>query len=280
MGAKLSRRKSESAAGADGVAAESPTTEQPETAEVITATESDEQKPEAGDSKGEAEPKPTEVSPEVDETPSEPATEPGPLETVTQAVEKIVSDVSEQIAGPVEDIVNKGLGAVEAMMAAVSVKDDPTEEVAAAAPAPAPEAKDEPMVDISFAAAPKIDFSIPEPPEEPEHLPSEHSAVEDLLLSQSIPECLLPEPVPTAVVKDVTLEAEKNLGLPSELETHAPLEIEESLVFVKQEAAPVEPPLNCDMGADPTPLNSDPLVDLGDMEQAMSTAVSTVIDLI
>ncbi|KAL7871008.1 hypothetical protein SRHO_G00085050 [Serrasalmus rhombeus] len=270
MGAKLSRRKSECAAGAEGVVAEGPVAEQPETAEALAKTETNEQKPEEAENA--AEPKASENAPAVDTAPSEQSSNLGAVETITQAVEEIVSSVSEQIAGPVEDLVNKGMGAVEAMMAAVSVKDDPTE--------PATEPKAEPLVDLSEEVTPKIDLSNPEPPEEPANLPSEPSTLDELLLSQPNAESLLPETVSAAVAKDILSAAVEDLGIPIQNDAQAPSESEEPMVCMKQDAAPAEDLLNCEAGADPTTLNSDSLVDLGDMEQALSTAVNTVNDLI
>ncbi|XP_036440830.1 coiled-coil domain-containing protein 8 homolog [Colossoma macropomum] len=270
MGAKLSRRKSECAPAAEGVVAESTATEQPETAEALATTETNEQKPDEAENA--AEPKASEKAPAVDTASSEQSSNLGAVETITQAVEEIVSSVSEQIAVPVDDMVNKGMGAVEAMMAAVSVKDDPTE--------PATEPKAEPLVDLSEEATPKIDLSIPEPPEEPAHLPSEPSTLDELLLSQPNAESLLPDHVSAAVAKDVSLVAVEDEGIPIQNEAQAPSESEEPLVCMKQDAAPAEDLLNCEASADPATLNSDSLVDLGDMEQALSKAVNTVNDLI
>ncbi|KAI4897932.1 hypothetical protein NFI96_003496 [Prochilodus magdalenae] len=261
MGAKLSRRKSECAPGAEGVAADIPATEPSKTAEAVATTESNEQKPDEAENA--AEPKAL----EKDTAPSGPSSNFGAVETITQAVEEIVSSVSEQIAGPVEEIVNKGMGAVEAMMAAVSVKDDKADS--------AMEPKAEPLVDLSMETTPKIDFSIPEPPEEPAHLPPEPSAMDDLLLPQANAQSLLPEPVSAAVAKDVSPVAVEDEGIPIQNNAQAPSENEEPLVCMKQETAPAEDLLNCEAVADLTTLNSDPLVD-----QALSMAVNTVNDLI
>lgn len=269
MGAKLSRRKSESATGVEGVAAEIPATEEPETAEALAVTESNKQKPDEAEDA--AQPKATEMTPVVDMVTIKPASDSGAMETITQAAEKIMSTVSEQIADPVEDIVNKGMAAMEAMMAAVSVKDDPKEVTPEV-----PEPKAEPLVEVS-EATPKTDFS--HPPEEPAHFSPDPLVLDDLL-SQPTAENLLPDPVSSAVATVVSPVAVVDEDVPIQIDTQAPPEIDEPLVCMKQEVAPADDPLNFEAGAGPTTLNSEPLIVLGDMEQAVSTAVDTVNDLI
>ncbi|XP_066541636.1 enolase-phosphatase E1 [Hoplias malabaricus] len=275
MGAKLSRRKSETAAESEGVAAENTATEQAETAEAVAPNENNEQKPdEAQDAN---EPRTTEKAPVEDTSSGEAASNLGAVETITQAVEQIVSNVTEQISAPVEDIVHKGMGAVEAMMAAISVKEDPTEPAALVAEK-GPEA--EPLVDLSMEAAPKVEFSMPEPPEKPAYLSSEPSTLDELLSSQPIADSLLPESVTATVTKDVSPLAVKEEGLPIQIEAQASSDSEEKLVCMTHDATSSEDPQNCEANANPTNLNSDPLVDLGDTEQVVSTAINVVNDLI
>lgn len=99
MGAKLSRKKSEAGIGAE--------TAGPAVAETETAdgTENQEQKCCEGNKPGEEKP---DSSTSV-------------LDSITQAVGETVNTVTEQIAAPVEDVVNKGIEAMESALASVSL---------------------------------------------------------------------------------------------------------------------------------------------------------------
>lgn len=96
MGAKLSRKKSEAGIGAE--------TAGPET-ETADGTENQEQKCCEGNKPGEEKP---DSSTSV-------------LHSITQAVGETVNTVTEQIAAPVEDVVNKGIEAMESALASVSL---------------------------------------------------------------------------------------------------------------------------------------------------------------
>ncbi|KAK7160511.1 hypothetical protein R3I93_008222 [Phoxinus phoxinus] len=117
MGAKLSRKKSEVGIGAETTA---PAVEESATPEDSTVTENAEQKREVPEGK--------------------PASSTSVLQTITQAVEETVDAVTEQISAPVEDVVNKGIEAVESALASVSlIGKEPA----------APEQKSEPDIDAS-----------------------------------------------------------------------------------------------------------------------------------
>ncbi|KAK1784637.1 hypothetical protein P4O66_003324 [Electrophorus voltai] len=258
MGAKLSRRKSEGAA-IEGAVVEAPSQDQPATPEALSVPQSSEQNLSGAEATLEAKPK--EVVPPI-AADSKPI--PGALDVITQTAEETVSAISQQIAGPVEEVLNKSIGAVEAMMAAVGLKDE----------VPDPEPKPETLVDLSEETKPKMIFSTPKAPEGLAYLPS------DLPSSQTISEALLTEPVAAAIADDVAPLAVEREEIPSQFDIRARPERKELLACMNQDAEPPAEPLNYEVSVDPSTLNFDPLVDLGDMGQGVSTAVNTINDLI
>lgn len=149
MGAKLSRKKSEGGTGAEEV------------------TKTPEQKADNEVQENASEDTPTA---QLDSSTSF-------LDTITQAVEETVNTVTEQISAPVEDVVNKGIKAVESALASVSLN---TKEPAA--PEQEPEQiqeSAEPLVDLSASGSAPI--------------LSESTRLDDLLKSQPVSESLIPE---------------------------------------------------------------------------------------
>ncbi|XP_076849069.1 uncharacterized protein LOC143497152 [Brachyhypopomus gauderio] len=255
MGAKLSRRRSEGPAG-EGAVVGAPAQDQPATPQALSAPEITEQDLGGPDDTQGA--KPEEAPPTVAD--SKPV--PGALEVIANTAEETVAAISQQIAKPVEDVLNKSIGAMEAMMTAVGIKDEATEPAAAD-----PEPKPETLVDLA-EETPKMIFSTPKPPEDLAYLPS------DLLSSQPNPEALI------ATADDVAPVVVESEEIPSQFDIHVPPECKELLAGMNQDAEPPAEPLNCDFSVEPSTLNSDPLVDLGDIGQAMITAVNTINDLI
>lgn len=153
MGLKLSRKKSEGGTGVE---------QNPE-----EANKTAEQKPENEVQENASEDTPT----------AQPDSSTSFLETITQAVEETVNTVTEQISAPVEDVVNKGIKAVESALASVSLN--------AKEPA-APEQEPE-----------RIQPSTPEPlvdlPASGSATQSESTLLDVLLKSQPISESLIPE---------------------------------------------------------------------------------------
>lgn len=153
MGARLSRKKSEGGTGVEQNAGE----------EVNKIAE---QKPE------------NEVQENAsDDTPTaQPDSSTSFLETITQAVEERVNTVTEQISAPVEDVVNKGIKAVESALAAVSLN---AKEPDAPEPERIQSSTPEPLVSLSASG------SAP--------LKSDSTLLDVLLKSQPISESLIPE---------------------------------------------------------------------------------------
>lgn len=153
MGARLSRKKSEGGTGVEQNAGEE-----------VNKT---------------AEPKPeNEVQENAsDDTPTaQPDSSTSFLETITQAVEERVNTVTEQISAPVEDVVNKGIKAVESALAAVSLN---AKEPDAPEPERIQSSTPEPLVSLSASG------SAP--------LQSDSTLLDVLLKSQPISESLIPE---------------------------------------------------------------------------------------
>ncbi|KAI7802443.1 uncharacterized protein si:dkey-238c7.16 [Triplophysa rosa] len=155
MGAKLSRKKSEGGTGVEQNAAEE-------------VNKTAEQKPENKVQENASDDTPT----------AQPDSSTSFLETITQAVEERVNTVTEQISAPVEDVVNKGIKAVESALAAVSLNAKEP-----AAPEQEPEriqaSTPEPLASLSASG------SAP--------LQSESTLLDVLLKSQPISESLIPE---------------------------------------------------------------------------------------
>ncbi|XP_056622900.1 uncharacterized protein si:dkey-238c7.16 [Triplophysa dalaica] len=155
MGARLSRKKSEGGTGVEQNAGEE-------------VNKTAEQKPE------------NEVQENAsDDTPTaQPDSSTSFLDTITQAVEERVNTVTEQISAPVEDVVNKGIKAVESALAAVSLNakepDAPEQE-----PERIQSSTPEPLVSLSASG------SAP--------LQSDSTLLDVLLKSQPISESLIPE---------------------------------------------------------------------------------------
>ncbi|XP_067276155.1 uncharacterized protein si:dkey-238c7.16 [Pseudorasbora parva] len=105
MGAKLSRKKSEVGIGAETTG---PAVEDTPVAENAEQNCSEVEVPDS---------KPAEEAAAAEK----PTSSTSVLQTITQAVGETVNVVTEQIAAPVEDVVNKGIEAVESALASVSL---------------------------------------------------------------------------------------------------------------------------------------------------------------
>jgi len=217
MGAKLSRKKSEVGIGAETTA---PAVEESATPEDSTVTENAEQKSEVPEGK-------TASSTSV-------------LQTITQAVEETVDAVTEQISAPVEDVVNKGIEAVESALASVSlIGKEPA----------APEQKSQPDLDASDVR-------------------QEPSLLDDLLKS----------PISEALITGVTMasEAITNETMEDKISSPAPAENKELLECLDKVETPSLDLLDCKLTHESTIPNSDPSFTLEDMGQ---NAVDNVNDI-
>jgi len=217
MGAKLSRKKSEVGIGAETTA---PAVEESATPEDSTVTENAEQKSEVPEGK-------TASSTSV-------------LQTITQAVEETVDAVTEQISAPVEDVVNKGIEAVESALASVSlIGKEPA----------APEQKSQPDLDASDVR-------------------QEPSLLDDLLKS----------PISEALITGVTMasEAITNETMEDKISSPAPAENKDLLECLDKVETPSLDLLDCKLTHESTIPNSDPSFTLEDMGQ---NAVDNVNDI-
>ncbi|XP_039510345.1 uncharacterized protein si:dkey-238c7.16 [Pimephales promelas] len=208
MGAKLSRKKSEVGIGAETTA---PAVEESATPEDSTVTENAEQKSEVPEGK-------TASSTSV-------------LQTITQAVEETVDAVTEQISAPVEDVVNKGIEAVESALASVSlIGKEPA----------APEQKSQPDLDASDVR-------------------QEPSLLDDLLKS----------PISEALITGVTMasEAITNETMEDKVSSPAPAENKDLLECLDKVETPSLDLLDCKLTHESTIPNSDPSFTLEDMGQ-------------
>lgn len=208
MGAKLSRKKSEGGTGAD---------------EVIQTPDNEVQ----------------------EEAPTaQPDSSSSFLDTVTQAVEETVNTVTEQISAPVEDVVNKGIKAVESALASVSLN--------AKEPEQEPEGMQEsaaPLVDLSASGSAPI--------------LSESTLLDDLLKSQPVSESLIPER------ETITSQMEEDISNESK----------DLLECLDKVVTPSADLLDCELTHETTIPNSDLSVALGDVRQEACEAIDPV-DLI
>ncbi|XP_056091934.1 uncharacterized protein si:dkey-238c7.16 [Rhinichthys klamathensis goyatoka] len=208
MGAKLSRKKSEVGIGADTTA---PAVEESATPEDSTVTENAEQKCEVPEGK-------TASSTSV-------------LQTITQAVEETVDAVTEQISAPVEDVVNKGIEAVESALASVSlIGKEPA----------APEQKSEPDLDAS-----------------------------DVLQEPSLLDDLLKSPISEALITGVTMASEAITSemMEDKISSPAPAENKDLLECLDKVETPSLDLLDCKLTHESTIPTSDPSFTLEDMGQ-------------
>ncbi|KAK7151824.1 hypothetical protein R3I94_008237 [Phoxinus phoxinus] len=207
MGAKLSRKKSEVGIGAETTA---PAVEESATPEDSTVTENAEQKREVPEGK--------------------PASSTSVLQTITQAVEETVDAVTEQISAPVEDVVNKGIEAVESALASVSlIGKEPA----------APEQKSEPDIDAS-----------------------------DVLQEPSLLDDLLKSPISEAIT-GVTMASEAITSEMKEdkISSPAPAENKDLLECLDKVETPSLDLLDCKLTHESAIPNSDPSFTLEDMGQ-------------
>ncbi|XP_043120826.1 uncharacterized protein si:dkey-238c7.16 [Puntigrus tetrazona] len=223
MGAKLSRKKSEAGIGAETVG--------PAEQEDSPVAENAEQKPSEGEVQEEsipAEEKAIGSSSSV-------------LQSLTQAVGETVNAVTEHIAAPVEDVVNKGIEAVESALASVSLIEKE----------PEPEQKPEPVVDLAGSDV------LPEP-----------SLLDDLLKS----------PISEALISGVTMvsEAMTSEMVEDKISSPAPAENKDFLACLDKVETPSVDLLDCELTHESTIPNSDPSFTLEDMGQNAVDAVNLI----
>lgn len=205
MGAKLSRKKSEVGIGAETTA---PAVEESATPEDSTVTG---EVPEEG----------------------KPASSTSVLQTITQAVEETVDAVTEQISAPVEDVVNKGIEAVESALASISlIGKEPA----------APEQKSEPVADLGAS---------------------------DVLQEPSLLDDLLKSPISEALVPGVTMASEAITSemMEDKISSPAPAENKDLLECLDKMETPSLDLLDCKLTHESTIPNLDPSFTLEDMGQ-------------
>lgn len=227
MGAKLSRKKSEAGLGAETTG---PAVQETETAEGSPVAENAEQK--CSEDEIQEESKPAEEK-------SDSST--SVLQSLTQAVGETVNTVTEQIAAPVEDVVNKGIEAVESALASVSLIEKE----------PEPEQKSEPVVDLADS---------------------------DVLQEPSLLDDLLKSPLSEALISGVTMVSEAMTSEMVEDKTSSPAPAENKDLLEcldKVETPSVDLP-DCKLTHEFTIPNSDPSFTLEDMGQNAVDAVNLI----
>lgn len=227
MGAKLSRKKSEVGIGAETTV---PAVEETAAPEDSPVTDSVEQKCSEGEVQEEG--KSAEEAPAAEK----PASSTSVLQTITQAVGETVNAVTEQIAAPVEDVVNKGIEAVESALASVSlIGKEP------ATPEQEPEQKSEPVADLDAS---------------------------DVLQEPSLLDDLLKSPISEALISGVTVASEAITSEMVEDKISNPAPADKDLLECLDK---VETPsldlLDCKLTHESTIPNSDPSFTLEDMGQ-------------
>ncbi|ROL23558.1 hypothetical protein DPX16_18826 [Anabarilius grahami] len=228
MGAKLSRKKSEVGIGAETTG---PAVEETATPEDSPVTENAEQKCSEGEVQEES--KSAEEAPAAEK----PASSTSVLQTITQAVEETVSAVTEQIAAPVEDVVNKGIEAVESALASVSlIGKEP------AVPEQEPKQKSEPVADLDAS---------------------------DVLQEPSLLDDLLKSPISEALITGVTVasEAITSEKVEDKICNPAPAKNKDLLECLDKVETPSLDLLDCKLTHESAIPNSDPSFTLEDMGQ-------------
>ncbi len=216
MGAKLSRKKSEAGIGEETVGS--------------TVKE--------GSPVADAEQKSSEGDAQEEKTIGEPGSSSSVLQSLTQAVGETVNAVTEQIATPVGDVVNKGIEAVESAMASVSLIEKK----------PEPEQKSEPEVDLADS---------------------------DVLQEPSLLDDLLKSPLSEAFISGVTMvsEAMTNEMVEDKMSYPAPAENKDLLERLDKPSVDL---LDCKLTHESTIPNSDPSFTLEDMGQNAVDAVDLI----
>ncbi|KAL0167666.1 hypothetical protein M9458_035888 [Cirrhinus mrigala] len=231
MGAKLSRKKSEAGIGGETTG---PAVQEIGTAEDSPVTENAEQKC----SEGEVQ----DSKPAEEKTIGEPGSPTSVLQSLTQAVGETVNAVTEQIAAPVEDVVNKGIEAVESALASVSlIEKEPV----------TPEKKPEPVVDLA-------DSDVPQEP----------SLLDDLLKS----------PISEALISGVTMVSEAITSgiVEDKISNPGPAENKDLLECLDKVETPSVDLLDCELTNESTIPNSDPSFTLEDVGQNAVDAVNLI----
>lgn len=223
MGLKLSRKKSEGGTGVE---------QNPE-----EANKTAEQKPENEVQENASEDTPT----------AQPDSSTSFLETITQAVEETVNTVTEQISAPVEDVVNKGIKAVESALASVSLN--------------AKEPEQEPERIQSSTPEPLVDL-----PASGSATQSESTLFDVLLKSQPISESLIPE-------RDSEVSAESESS--QTVEDIISNENKELLECLDKVVTPSADLLDCKPTHGSTIPNSDLSDTLGDVRREACDAVDS-----
>ncbi|XP_050991694.1 uncharacterized protein si:dkey-238c7.16 [Labeo rohita] len=229
MGAKLSRKKSEAGIGGETTG---PAVQEIGTAEDSPVAENAEQKCSEGEVQEDS-------KPAEEKTIGEPGSPSSVLQSLTQAVGEKVNTVTEQIAAPVENVVNKGIEAVESALASVSlIEKEPV----------APEKKPEPVVDLA-------DSDVPQEP----------SLLDDLLKS----------PISEALISGVTMVSEAITSgiVEDKISNPGPAENKDLLECLDKVETPSVDLLDCELTNESTIPNSDPSFTLEDVGQ---NAVDTV----
>ncbi|XP_052439089.1 uncharacterized protein si:dkey-238c7.16 [Carassius gibelio] len=163
------------------------------------------------------------------------------LQSLTQAVGETVNAVTEQIAAPVEDVVNKGIEAVETALASISLIEKE----------PEPEQKSEPVVDLADS---------------------------DVLQEPSLLDDLLKSPLSEALISGVTMVSEAMTSgmVEDKISSPAPAENKDLLECLEKVETPSLDPLDCKLTHEFTIPNSDPSFTLEDMGQNAVDAVNLI----
>ncbi|XP_059362829.1 uncharacterized protein si:dkey-238c7.16 [Carassius carassius] len=220
MGAKLSQKKSEAETVSPAVEEGSP------------VAENAEQKSSEGEVQEDSMP--------AEENTGGPGSPSSVLQSLTQAVGETVNAVTEQIAAPVEDVVNKGIEAVESALASVSLIEKE----------PEPEQKSEP-VDLADS---------------------------DVLQEPSLLDDLLKSPLSEALISGVTMVSEAMTSgmVEDKISSPAPAENKDLLECLDKVEMPSVDPLDCKLTHEFTIPNSDPSFTLEDMGQNAVDAVNFI----
>ncbi|XP_059420426.1 uncharacterized protein LOC132155727 [Carassius carassius] len=223
MGAKLSRKKSEAGIGAETTG---PAMQETETAEGSPVAENAERK--CSESEIQEESKPAEEK-------SDSST--SFLQSLTQAAGETVTTVTEQIAAPVEDVVNKGIEAVESTLASVSLIEKEHEQ------------KSEPVVDLADS---------------------------EVLQEPSLLDDLLKSPLSEALISGLTMvsEAITSGGVEDKISNSASAENKELLDCLGKMETPSVDLLDCKLTNESTKPNSDPSFTLEDMGQNAADTIN------
>ncbi|XP_016339155.1 uncharacterized protein LOC107686613 [Sinocyclocheilus anshuiensis] len=226
MGAKLSRKKSEAGIGAETVG--------PAVQEGSPVAENAGQKSSEGEIQEES-------MPAEGKTIGEPGSSSSVLQSLTQAVGETVNAATEQIAAPVEDVVNRGIKAVESALASVSLIEKK----------PEPEQKSEPVVDLADS---------------------------DVLQEPSLLDDLLKSPLSEALISGVTMVSEAMTSEMGEdkISSPAPAENKDLLECLDKVEMPSVDLLDCKLTHEFTIPNSDPSFTLEDMGQNAVDAVNLI----